>query len=293
MLRISTIARLFLLGGLAAALASPASAQRRPAGSVWQVGAMADGVSCFAAMDYEGGVLLMLMANIGGRFGVAIGSRDWPHVEGRDDLFRWHLAGTVQSVDVAGIRSAGRHGFAGQVDSSFARDFARAAQARISRRDHSLFETISLKGSAAGVRRLDACVARLRERSRRGIETRNIEWLPLNDPFRRGAAFPSRATANLPSYFSSDDYPAAALRAEEDGRNLIRIEVGPDGRVYGCTVVESTGSRALDSASCRLVSRRARFRPARDSRGNPVHDTVIASIVWQIPEDVPDKVKPR
>lgn len=297
MLRTSFVGKLILFGVAAAALAVPAHAQRRPTGAAWQVGEMADGVSCFTAMDYEGGVLLMLMASMGGKFGVAIGSRSAPDQEGRHETLRWHLGAAVHALDAAGIRSAGRHGYAAIVDPPFRADFARASKARILRRDHSLFDTISLKGSADGVRRLDACIARLRERSLRGIETRDIARLPLNDPFRRTAPFPSRATTNLSSYFSNEDYPAAAVRAEEEGRSLMRLEIGADGRVAACTIVESSGSNLLDAASCRHVRVRARFAPARDSKGVPVADTVIASILWQLPEEVPVAapawVKPR
>src|SRR5262245_44866486 len=47
---------------------------------------------------------------------------------------------------------------------------------------------------------------------------------------------PARARANLGSYVSDDDYPAAALRAEQEGRTGFRLTVGPDGRVTNCVV---------------------------------------------------------
>jgi protein TonB len=96
---------------------------------------------------------------------------------------------------------------------------------------------------------------------------------------------PARAKANLGSLFSDEDYPASALRNNESGTTGFRLEVGPNGRVSGCQVTSSSGSSALDSATCRLLTSRARFTPARDSSGQPTSDTVSSRIVWRIPAD--------
>jgi protein TonB len=94
----------------------------------------------------------------------------------------------------------------------------------------------------------------------------------------------ARAKANLASYVSDADYPLSAIRGEEQGTTRFRLSVGPDGRVTGCTVTASSGSSALDSATCRLMKSRARFSPARDSNGNATSDTVASSIRWVLPE---------
>jgi periplasmic protein TonB len=96
---------------------------------------------------------------------------------------------------------------------------------------------------------------------------------------------PARARANLASYVSDADYPAAAQRAEEQGTTGFRLTVGPDGRVSNCTITSSSGSSSLDSTTCRLMQRRAKFTPARDSSGNPTSDTVSSRIKWVLPED--------
>jgi protein TonB len=96
---------------------------------------------------------------------------------------------------------------------------------------------------------------------------------------------PASARANLASYISNDDYPSAALRNEEQGTTGFRLDVGPDGRVSGCTVTSSSGSSSLDSATCRLLRSRARFTPATDSTGAKVSDSVTGRIRWQIPSD--------
>jgi protein TonB len=93
---------------------------------------------------------------------------------------------------------------------------------------------------------------------------------------------PARARANLASYVSNDDYPASALRNEEEGTTGFRLTVGADGRVTNCVVTSSSGSAALDNATCRIMRSRARFTPARDSNGNNTTDTVNARITWRI-----------
>jgi protein TonB len=85
------------------------------------------------------------------------------------------------------------------------------------------------------------------------------------------------------SRFTADDYPAAALRAQEQGRVVYRITIGTEGRVSGCEVRISSGSAALDAATCRIVRSRARFTPARDSEGRPVPDRRDGNVLWRLP----------
>jgi protein TonB len=94
------------------------------------------------------------------------------------------------------------------------------------------------------------------------------------------------------SLLSDDDYPAAALRAEEEGRVGYRLVIGPDGRVSACTIVQSSGSAALDAATCRIMRARARFAPARDAAGNAVADSRVGRITWALPGEPPPPPPP-
>ena len=97
---------------------------------------------------------------------------------------------------------------------------------------------------------------------------------------------PARARSDLRTFFSDTDYPPSAVRNEEQGTVRVTLSVGTDGRVTNCTVTASSGSSALDQATCNIMRRRARFTPARDSSGNPTTDTITAPpIRWVLPSN--------
>lgn len=107
-------------------------------------------------------------------------------------------------------------------------------------------------------------------------------------PATRGAvpaAGPARAEPARPlqSLIQPDDYPAAALAARQEGRTSYRLAIGPDGRVTGCVVLVSSGSSALDAATCRIIRSRARFSPARDGAGRPISDDYFGEYAWRLP----------
>jgi len=109
---------------------------------------------------------------------------------------------------------------------------------------------------------------------------------------------PSRAvpTAPLSRLIGDMDYPAAALRAEEQGNVRVTLEVAANGRVTGCTVVESSRSATLDSTTCRILTARARFTPARNAAGEPTTDRIETALAWrmtkpQVPPAIDDAMR--
>ena len=101
---------------------------------------------------------------------------------------------------------------------------------------------------------------------------------------------PARARSVVSSYFSDADYPLSAMRNEEEGTVGYRLTIGIDGRVTDCTITRSSNSPTLDEATCTILSRRARFIPARDARGNLSVDSAVGRIRWVLPAEpvVPD-----
>ena len=101
-------------------------------------------------------------------------------------------------------------------------------------------------------------------------------------PPAAGRARPARPARPLGSYFSGDDYPSGLERVQE-GIVRFRLTVGPDGRVGGCAITGSSGSSALDMATCRILRSRARYAPARDADGNPAPGVDRGRVVWRLP----------
>ena len=67
-------------------------------------------------------------------------------------------------------------------------------------------------------------------------------------------------------------YPAEALRNQESGTVLVRVDVGADGVPTAVDVVRSSRSRSLDRAATEAV-RQWRFRPAQRD-GQPVPGSI-------------------
>ena len=92
-----------------------------------------------------------------------------------------------------------------------------------------------------------------------------------------------RARANLGSYFSTDDYPTAALRRGAVGTVRFELEIDSTGRVSNCTVAGSSGDPDLDAVTCSVLRERARYSPARDSEGRATVGSDRGSVTWRLP----------
>jgi protein TonB len=79
-----------------------------------------------------------------------------------------------------------------------------------------------------------------------------------------------------------EDYPREALRGGMQGRVTVRFTVQVNGRIRDCQVVASSGSPMLDQTTCRLLTRRLRFRPATDSTGRPIETKLYSDHTWGI-----------
>ena len=104
-------------------------------------------------------------------------------------------------------------------------------------------------------------------------------------PLPEGAEPAVRAASNLPlpQLFSTNDYPVAALRHEEQGTVAFAVAIDPTGRVTACSITQSSGSANLDVATCSIIQRRARFTPAREASGGVVEDRSKGRVRWMLP----------
>lgn len=106
---------------------------------------------------------------------------------------------------------------------------------------------------------------------------------PPPPPAPRKVQSATSARGDLRTLFSADDYPAAAQSAGAEGTAQAELTISPTGQVVGCTLTRSTGNSSLDSATCNILRRRAKFTPARDSNGNATSDTITTPpITWRL-----------
>lgn len=107
-------------------------------------------------------------------------------------------------------------------------------------------------------------------------------------PFLLAAAAPDPAERATPrsspgGWLTDADYPADAQRQKQDGTAGFRLDIDPTGTPVNCTITSSTGVASLDSATCARMMERARFTPAKDTKGREVADVYNGRITWRLP----------
>jgi protein TonB len=103
-------------------------------------------------------------------------------------------------------------------------------------------------------------------------------------PKRKRGVVAAKAQANLASYFTDDDYPAEAIRQEQQGTAAFQLSIDRAGKVTACEITRTSGSTILDQTTCRIMLERPRFEPARDRRGRAIEDKATGRIMWKLPE---------
>jgi periplasmic protein TonB len=98
-------------------------------------------------------------------------------------------------------------------------------------------------------------------------------------PLQR-AATPVAIDPKHPLKIGAEYYPDGAVRANEQGKCVVQITVGVDGRVNQASIRSSTGYRRLDDA-CLNAVRGARMLPATQD-GKRVEKTATMPIVWTL-----------
>ena len=84
----------------------------------------------------------------------------------------------------------------------------------------------------------------------------------------------------LPTLISWQDYPDEALKNRQQGSVRFRLDITPEGRVAGCTVLKSSRSRSLDATTCRIMTSRARFAAAAHPSSNL--RSLESTITWRL-----------
>jgi TonB family protein len=77
------------------------------------------------------------------------------------------------------------------------------------------------------------------------------------------------------------NYPSSAMNRGDEGAAFFSASVSPDGKVYGCDLLKSSGTKALDQATCTAMRRR-HADPARDVTGTPIYGVVTGWVDWTL-----------
>ncbi|WP_421852856.1 energy transducer TonB [Novosphingobium sp.] len=87
------------------------------------------------------------------------------------------------------------------------------------------------------------------------------------------------------TWITADDYPETLLTSDKEGALAVALEIDEKGQPFACKVVETSGEADLDATTCSLLTKRARFSPARDKAGRPIKSTYTQSVSWKIPRE--------
>jgi TonB family protein len=108
---------------------------------------------------------------------------------------------------------------------------------------------------------------------------------------RRWCALAALVCAVVPAWAQSQraqvtfaekfEYPAVAVRREEEGLVRLRLTVATDGSVRGVQLLRTSGYRSLDRHAI-FLAQAARGQAALDAQGKPVSSTIEVEPVYQL-----------
>lgn len=112
--------------------------------------------------------------------------------------------------------------------------------------------------------------------------------LMAGSPVLADPAVPVDVPAVEPTNYPGDwvvpqDYPPDSLLNRQGGIAAFTLDVDRTGKPIDCTITKTSGHTSLDTRTCELVLERARFKPARDSKGKAVAGTYSNRVRWVVP----------
>lgn len=82
---------------------------------------------------------------------------------------------------------------------------------------------------------------------------------------------------------SDEDYPSKMAREGKSGSVIANFIVNEFGRVENCKATVSSGYNELDDETCKLITRRYRYKPAIDKMGVTISEIKNQRIDWYLP----------
>jgi len=84
------------------------------------------------------------------------------------------------------------------------------------------------------------------------------------------------------SWVTNDDYPREAVRMGYNGFVQFRLDVDAEGKVVGCYILARTSPDEFADTVCRVFTKRAKFQPALDERGNAVRSYFVSKMRFEM-----------
>ena len=92
---------------------------------------------------------------------------------------------------------------------------------------------------------------------------------------------------NMVGLFRGEDTPATIMPANVLKSVKTALTITPEGKIQDCRAEVSSGIPKLDAHTCKLLSQRARFRPA----GTPTYAVYRTQIDWWVGDGYPPKTR--
>jgi TonB family protein len=138
-------------------------------------------------------------------------------------------------------------------------------------RSKSIHFAVPLTALNSALSKLDACAVELL-----------VRWGYSKDFQANLASYP-RPERKLGKYASRNDYPVSAVRSGATGEVHALVTVSPSGRASNCRVVRSSGHQGLDGMTCKIVTERARYVPAKALNGDATSAPAYLTFRWELP----------
>ncbi len=285
----------FGLAALMGLAAAPVAAAEWASVAGWDVHEI-DGTRCVVGRTFaDAGMTFGLIMSVDGEVRVFATGTGWPTRAGERARAQVAFDGQVRlDAPSVGIEQGGNRGFVAAADAALLEGFAGAR--RLTVRAGAAGSDAAITGSADGLVQGRRCLSALRaargSAPPRFVSAPRIAQAPVGRVVPPGTvanaslALAARAVprASLASWVGDTEYPAAALRAREEGATTVKIAIDPAGTVAACEVARTSGSSALDEETCRIFKRRGRYKPARDMAGTAVASVEQQTIRWKLPE---------
>jgi len=239
----------------------------------WQMAASGGTCGLYSARAGNGEIILL--KNLAGEVHIQVTNEFWRNDDNSNIRFAIDGKPWNGRFGVEAAKSDKGQGYIGAFDKRIVKALRAGRQLTI-QRDNVTLGAFSLSGSAAALNRMEFCLKDLRREGPAQVMTA--------DAIAARSVTPPEPTNGRGDWFRMSDYPSDLQRAGKDGTVIFQLTVDTRGRVSDCVVTQSSGHAQLDAATCKAVSKRARFKPAVSGNGTKISGKHDDRVTWRVPQ---------